>query len=152
MEFIGFIFIRQSFHKVGLNVSRFEHEINSLPAKSEFCKNLPKKKSQQLFSIFCIVVTLNGLIWWNKKKFEYFHLTWDSRFLHAVALKKCESSNESLSTECKFWKAGRSLLVNVRATTQLIGHLSDPSEIVIIHTDNRILFKILDKRLCCHWG
>jgi hypothetical protein len=26
MEFIGLIFIRQSFHKVGLNVCRFEHE------------------------------------------------------------------------------------------------------------------------------
>jgi hypothetical protein len=27
------------------------------------------------------------LIWWNKKNLEYFHLTWDSRFLQAVALK-----------------------------------------------------------------
>jgi hypothetical protein len=62
-------------------------EINSLPAKSGFCKNLTKKKSQQLFSIFSIIGTLNGLIWWNKKKFEYFHLTsQDSRFLQAVAL------------------------------------------------------------------
>jgi hypothetical protein len=26
MGFIGFIFIRQPFHKFGLNVSRFEHE------------------------------------------------------------------------------------------------------------------------------
>jgi hypothetical protein len=59
---------------------------NSLPAKSGFCKNLTKKKSQQPFSIFSIVGTLNGLIWWNKKKFEYFHLTWDSQFLQAVAL------------------------------------------------------------------
>jgi hypothetical protein len=64
-------------------------KINSLPAKSGFCKNLTKKKSQQLFSIFFIVGTLNGLIWWNKKKCEYFHLTWDSRFLQAVALNGC---------------------------------------------------------------
>jgi hypothetical protein len=62
-------------------------KINSLPAKSGFCKNLTKKQSQQLFSIFSIVGTLNGLIWWNKKKFEHFHLTWDTRFSQAVALK-----------------------------------------------------------------
>jgi hypothetical protein len=62
-------------------------KINSLPAKSVFCENLTKKKSQQLFSIFSIVGTLDGLIWCNKKKFEYFHLTWDSRFLQADALK-----------------------------------------------------------------
>jgi hypothetical protein len=61
-------------------------KINSLPAKSGFCKNLTKTKSQQLFSSFSIVGTLNGLIWWNKKKFEYFHLIWDSRFLQADAL------------------------------------------------------------------
>jgi hypothetical protein len=71
-------------------------KINSLPAKSGFCKNLTKKKSQQLFSNFSIVGTLNGLIWWNKKKFEYFHLTWDSRFLQADALKSltCTSTTK----------------------------------------------------------
>jgi hypothetical protein len=63
-------------------------KINSLPAKSGFCKNLTKTKSQQLFSIFSIVGKLNGLIWWNKKKFEYFHLIWDSRFLQADALNR----------------------------------------------------------------
>ena len=47
-------------------------KINSLPAKSGFCKNLTKKKLlrktyeksyEKLFSIFSIVGTLNGLIW-----------------------------------------------------------------------------------------
>jgi hypothetical protein len=60
MEFIGFIFIRQSFHKVGLNVNPVEHEINSLRAKSGFCKNLTKKKSQQLFSIFVVSLRMRS--------------------------------------------------------------------------------------------
>jgi hypothetical protein len=72
-------------------------KINSLPAKSGFCKNLTKRKSQELFSIFSIVGTLNGLIWWNKKKFECFHLTWDSRFLQAVALNALRAGDISIA-------------------------------------------------------
>jgi hypothetical protein len=81
-------------------------KITSLPAKSGFCKNLTEKKSQQLFSIFSIVRTLNGLIWWNKKKFEYFHLTWDSRFLQADALKRAKKYFRS-STKRVCWCQGR---------------------------------------------
>jgi hypothetical protein len=36
-------------------------KITSLAAKSGFCENLTEKKSQQLFSIFSIGGTLNGL-------------------------------------------------------------------------------------------
>ena len=56
-------------------------KMNSLTAKSEFCKDLTRKESQQVFSIFSTIGTLNGLFWQYKKKFEYFHLTSDSRFL-----------------------------------------------------------------------
>jgi hypothetical protein len=79
-------------------------KINSLPAKSVFCKNLTKKESQQLFSIFSIVGTLNGLIWWNKKKFEYFHLTWDSRFLQADAINTVIACQMSFSVCVKITK------------------------------------------------
>jgi hypothetical protein len=40
---------------------------------------------------------------------------------------------EVISCQCKYCKAGQPLLTNVRATAQLVEHLSELSEIVIIH-------------------
>jgi hypothetical protein len=56
------------------------------PRNQNFVKILRGKNRSCFLVFFSILGTLNGLIWWNKKKFEYFHLTWDSRFYRQMLL------------------------------------------------------------------